>query len=241
MMNKLTKLDPPAGTVAVCKDFDLEDSRSRILNYHENNLRAAQQQFGYQFLAGLELHRVKESLAHGQFLKWRQENIPVIPERTAQLYMHFAELLISKSATVADLTQRDSTSRCLQLTNGEIPEKEKKIILEAVFEFADGRSLTELYRDLGVIRPPKKQEYAAPKLNAKEKLEAEESHAAELAADAERGNLAILDPAQFAKLTTAAKKQLIDHWIHCSTTAKARLKESGMQRHVAAARAGQKG
>jgi hypothetical protein len=238
MMNKLVKFEMPG-------DIDLAESRTLIRSYHENGWRAAQQQFGYQFLAGVALHRAKAALAHGLFGQWIEENFSTGPcpltERTAQRYMRFAEELISKSDTVSDLTRQP-----LLLTNGDIPEKEKKIILEAVFEFADGRSLTELYRDLGVIRPPKKQEYTAPKLNAKEKLEAEEAHAAELAADAERGNLAILDPAQWAKLSTAAKKQLIDHWIHCSTTAKSRMKQARPAPEFPTAspartRAGQKG
>jgi hypothetical protein len=216
-MNKLLKIQNPAS-------FDLAESRDRIAAYHENGWRAAQQQFGYQFLAGLELHRVKESLAHGQFLKWREENLPAIPERTARRYMDFAEVLISKSATVADLTTRP-----LQLTNGEIPEKEKKAILEAVFEFADGKSITDLYRDLGVIRPPKSRDEIdttkKKQLTAEEKAAAEEQEAKALKDDKLISDSTLCDHSVSARLTTADYKEIIDSSIRVANFYRALLKD----------------
>lgn len=231
MMNKLVKFEMPG-------DIDLAESRTLIRSYHENGWRAAQQQFGYQFLAGVALHRAKAALAHGLFGQWIEENFSTGPcpltERTAQRYMRFAEELISKSDTVSDLTRQP-----LLLTNGDIPEKEKKIILEAVFEFADGRSLTELYRDLGVIRPPKKQEYTAPKeLSAEEKAKAEEDQAHDLIQDAIVALRLTLDDKTKADSKRPDRKELIDICIEVSKAYKAlnkragaRSASSGMQRH----------
>jgi hypothetical protein len=201
---------------------NIDESRDRIIAYHENNIRAAQQQFGYQFLAGVELHRVKESLAHGQFLKWREDNLSKIPARTATHYMAFAEVLISKSKAVANLTQKP-----MQITNGEIPERDQKAILEAVFEFADGRSLTDLYRDLGIIRPAKKQEYTAPKeLTADEQAKAEEEQAHELIQAAIVALRCTLDDKTKADSKRPDRKELIDICIEVSKAYKSLSKTS---------------
>jgi hypothetical protein len=216
-MTKEATLTVVAFNGAYSVKVNFEESRERILGYHENNLRACQQQFGYQFLAGLELGRVKDALPHGQFMKWREENLPALPERTAQLYLAFAQELISKSATVADLA-----SKPLQLSNGEIPEREKRVILDAVFEFADGRSLTELYRDLGVIRPKKEPEYHPPKdLTAEEKARAEEDQARELIQSAIVALRLTLDDKTKADSQRPDRKELIDMCIEVSKAYKA--------------------
>jgi hypothetical protein len=224
-MNKPVKIEMPG-------DIDLAQSKERIASYHENGWRSAQQQFGYQFLAGVELHRAKAALAHGQFGKWIEENFSSGPcpltDRTAQRYMKFAEELISKSKTVADLSAKP-----LQITNGEIPEKQKKAILDAVFEFADGKSVTEMMRDLGIIRPAKKQEYTAPKeLTADEQAKAEEEQAHELIQAAIVALRCTLDDKTKADSKRPDRKELIDICIEVSKAYK------GIERHVRAVRTG---
>jgi hypothetical protein len=65
--------------------------------------------------------------------------------------MDLADKLI-KSATVADLP---SVGEIHLLTDGTIPPEYREPILSAFHEVADGKTLTELYRDTGVIRNKK--------------------------------------------------------------------------------------
>jgi hypothetical protein len=127
-----------------------EQRVQRIRTYHDGCVRAFGQQMGFAFLAGLELNRVKDEIAHGQFMAWVEKHLPEIPHRTATRYMGFADALTPKLATVANL----DTAR-LQLTNGDLPTEAKAEVLQAVHDVADGKTLTQLYRDLGVIRDKK--------------------------------------------------------------------------------------
>jgi hypothetical protein len=117
----------------------------RIQGYHQKCLDTFGDQMAYAFLAGCELNAAKEELPHGQFMKWREQNLPELPHRTATQYMTFSEKLAdgAKLATIANLKL---------LGNGDLPQTEKEKVLKAVHQVADGKTLTQLYRDLGVIR-----------------------------------------------------------------------------------------
>jgi len=131
-----------------------EKRAERVAAYHDGVMRAVGQQMGYAFLAGVELNAAKEQILHGQFEKWRKQFLPHLPERTAQRYMQFATALQTQSPALSDLVQ-DSPRL---LTNGnDFSEAHRKSILEAVHEAADGKALTEMYRDLGVIKQPTHQ------------------------------------------------------------------------------------
>jgi hypothetical protein len=152
---------------------ELQQRVDRIKLLHAGTLRAFRDQMAYAFLAGVELLALKESTAHGDFGKLRKQYLGDIPERSQQRYMGFAEALKSKSATVADLAKQP-----LLLTNGQIEEQQAQKVSKAVHDFADGKTLTELYRDLGVIREPKKPGDVEHK---QKKLSMAERHAQEVA------------------------------------------------------------
>lgn len=118
----------------------------RARSYHAACLKSFGDQIGYAFLAGRELAGLKDGQPHGTFMAFREAHFPEIPHRSATRYMDFH----SKLATVANLTT--AGNRAL-LTNGELPEKDREKVLAAVHEIADGKTLTALYRDLGVIKP----------------------------------------------------------------------------------------
>lgn len=146
---------------------ELQQRVDRIKLLHAGTLRAFRDQMAYAFLAGVELLALKDTTAHGDFGKLRKQLLGDIPERSQQRYMGFAQALQSKSATVADLAKQP-----LLLTNGQIEEQQAQKVSKAVHDFADGKTLTELYRDLGVIRQPKKPgevEHKAKKLSMVER------------------------------------------------------------------------
>lgn len=121
---------------------------NRIKQYEAACRNSFSAQMGYAFLTGFELNAAKEELPHGKFAAWREANLPELPERSAQRYMKFAEQ-IRHSGGIAD------SGKLKLLGNGDLNEKDKEKVLEAVHEIADGKTLTQLYRDLGVIREKK--------------------------------------------------------------------------------------
>lgn len=135
--------------VSVETTVGLETRRDRILNYHQSVIRAFGQQMGYAFLCGLELNAAKEEIAHGQFEKWREQFLPDLPRSTANNYRNFATLLQEKSKTLARLTDR---AQNLLTNGGEFADTDRTEILQAVHDVADGKTLTDLYRALGVVR-----------------------------------------------------------------------------------------
>jgi hypothetical protein len=126
---------------------------ARIQTYHQGTIRAFEDQMGYAFMAGVEFLALKDSVPHGEFEKLCTAQLADVPKRTRIRYMGFASALMDKSATVALLAKEPRL-----LTSGEIADDDRKKICKTVKDLADGKTLTELYRDLGVIRDAKKQE-----------------------------------------------------------------------------------
>lgn len=124
------------------------DRIERIKEHHKGCVHSFTAQMGHAFLCGVELNALKEECGHGNFTPLRERYLPDVPHSSAQRYMKFADLLC-QNTHVGNFTER------LQLTNGELPEQQKQKLLKAVYEIADGKTLTELYRDLGIIRKKK--------------------------------------------------------------------------------------
>lgn len=156
---------------------NLKECAEQINTYHQGCLDSFANQMGYGFLAGITLSRAKDSLPHGHFAQWCSVYLPLIPERTARRYMSFASRLQDQSIELAELC-----SDPFLLTNGHFNEAQREGILKTVHDVADGKSLTDLYRDLGVIKQPEKQKYTAPKeLTPEEEARAKEEAAEQLA------------------------------------------------------------
>lgn len=152
----------------------IDERAERILKYHDLQRDAFGQQMGYIFLAGYELNQAKDELPHGEYEKWRERTLPTLPKSTSAIYRGFAEGLISKCPTVGHLTGT------LQLTQGSLSPEARQTVIEAVHLAADGKSLMEMYRELDLVRKPKKPTFTPPKkLSAKEQVEAEKKAAME--------------------------------------------------------------
>lgn len=173
----------------------------RINEYNAGFHDAFGQQMGNAFLAGMELNALKAEIPHGKFMDFCARYLADVSKSSVQRYMAFADGLQPKLPTMGNLKL---------LTNGRIPEKEKEEVLKAVHDYADGKSLTQLYRDLGVIRQPEKQKHSPVTLTAEEKLQADLKAAADLFHDA-RGAIDILfeDEAIFAKVPPALRNELM--------------------------------
>lgn len=166
--NNAIQLQPVTGTDA------LANAAKRITSYDDGVRSAFKSQMGYAFLAGVELLNVKQCLPHGEFEQWIKANLPKLSGGSRQNYMKFAEAL-SKSSTIEDLRPA-----AFQLTNGELSESDKEKVLKGVYKAADGKTLTEFYRALGVIRPKEKQKFTPAKpMSPDEELAAERAAADE--------------------------------------------------------------
>jgi hypothetical protein len=146
---------------------ELDQLKVAIVDYDREFHSAFQRQMGYAFLAGAALRRAEEIIPHGKFLDWCEKELAI--KRTSSLrYRKFAEA-ISKLPTVGNLKE------VKLLGAGELlsPAQQKKIT-DAVHELADGKTLTEMYRDLGVIRQPEKPKHHPRKhtLSPEEELHA---------------------------------------------------------------------
>lgn len=166
----------------------------RIKQYHTGCVGAFGQQMGYAFLCGLELNAAKGELPHGSFMEWHNRYLPQLSKGSVQRYMAFATTLRGEITHAVGNLDLDK----LRLANGELPEKEKEAVLKAVHKVADGKTLTELYRDLGVIRQPKKPQHHPVKLTPEEQLQADLA-AAEAAVQSVRSDIAILRECEEAK------------------------------------------
>lgn len=152
----------------------LDELKECIIKCDEGCRKAFAAHVGYAFLAGIALNKAKALVPHGGFIKWQEAALADVCRSAAGCYMRFADALlqypaVGKCATVAHLE-----SDRLKLTAGELPEADKQEVLKAVHDVADGRTLTQMYRDLGVIRDPRDPN-ANPK-KAPRKVTAEELH-----------------------------------------------------------------
>lgn len=135
-----------------------EQSRhiKKIKAYHAACIKNVKQQMGYAFLVGLELDSLKKTLDHGQFEDVCAKSFPSIPERSLKRYKQFFTAMLElkpasgKSAIVALLTDGKAVN-----SKGKLTKEGQTAVLDAFYEATDGKTLTDMYRDLGVIRQPK--------------------------------------------------------------------------------------
>lgn len=90
--------------------------------------------------------QAKEQLPHGKFQEWIGENTPNVTYRTAAKYMLLVENSKSESDSLLPLLLAPDLSEKLNDYN------ERQYLLDATEAFRQGRGLTDLYKDYGVIK-----------------------------------------------------------------------------------------
>jgi hypothetical protein len=134
-----------------------------IKGYHAGFRLAFEHQVQYAFMAGVKLTALKDTCDHGNakgalgFMAIREQFLPEISRSAATRYLDFFGLCREKIPTVGNIS-----GSCLKLTNGELPETEKKQLLDAVHDAAEGKTWTAFYRDLDLCRQKKAHTYHAP-------------------------------------------------------------------------------
>lgn len=220
------KLQPLNGADAE----ELDALKGRIAEYDREFHRAFQRQMGFAFLAGCALNRAKEILPHGRFMEWRESELSV-QRSSAERYMKFADAL-GKFPTVGNLKEVKLLGEGEPLS----PAQQKKIC-EAVHELADGKTLTEMYRDLGVIRQPQKPKHHPRKPLTPEEELAERREADQALRDAWLAPLTLwrdclenADDAECPHYTRAEWQAMLDALVSAGALCREHLKTKGAGR-----------
>jgi hypothetical protein len=152
-MAALSKIEPKQQVPAVIPTEYLPPANSideraeRVGAYYHSGRRAAAQLVVYNVLAGIELIGIREQIAHGEWLKWCDKHLPDgMSYRSANYFIGLAEALIPKLSELPSFNFKQ-----LQITSGELSEKEIKPFADAVREVTNGQAYKELLREYGLI------------------------------------------------------------------------------------------
>lgn len=117
------------------------DRAGRINYYHAVSREAGCVSIAAALAAGAELQRAKAEADAGMFGEWIRRNCK-FSERTAYHYLALAERLLPG----------DAMPRLLEMP----PERRREALAESASAI-DARTLSELYADLGIVRPSAKR------------------------------------------------------------------------------------
>lgn len=118
---------------------------------HQHLLETGRDHLVYTVVWGLVLNRAKDMLPHGEFGPWLKREVPEMSKGSLFRYMALANSIQDKFPTVGNLKLLGGQTASLELDDEEV-----KDIAKSAHQFADGRTLTALYRDLDLVRAPRK-------------------------------------------------------------------------------------
>ncbi|ACB76673.1 hypothetical protein [Opitutus terrae] len=131
---------------------DLDARVQRILHQHTTIMTSAAQMAAAAVIAGLELKALKKECGHGNWEEFfasalQQHGLKL---RTAQNYMALADGLKSKALK----TQPDAFLKLLDSAPSELSKADQQKLTKAVGKVTDGKALSELYQDFGIVKKP---------------------------------------------------------------------------------------
>lgn len=134
----------PAKITTLVPERAIADRVRTINNYHNLSRQAAEDAVSYAVMAGLELAAVKAEIAYGQFMLWVEKHCE-FSQMTATRYMQLAERMVESHEMKAAL---------LQLPGGQVQTAgDRKALMAAIRETADGETLRQLYFEFGILKP----------------------------------------------------------------------------------------
>ena len=126
-----------------------------ILETHAEAKKHAELAIIFALRCGMLCIKAKAKLPHGQFLSWIKNNIHGLTDRTCRKHMEFAKNY--KLERDSDLSEEELTSADFTT---KLADREYLSDLAArAGQFTQGRSLTELYEDYGVIKINKQERF----------------------------------------------------------------------------------
>jgi hypothetical protein len=132
---------------------ELRQVVANIVLFHHMANNSASQAVLFAAKCGAELNRAKEICEHGQFGKWLANNIKEISNRTIYKYMDLAEMLEKKMIKFAPDANLQSFDLLALPDPRDIKSFSKCGVSEMVQKVTDGKSLSRLYEEFGIIKP----------------------------------------------------------------------------------------
>ncbi len=201
----LVHTTPEARAVLATEQARIANIKQAFDLYH----RARNGMVSMAYLIGFELNAQKDGMAHGRFTEWCEVNLPEIGEATRVRYMKFAVELQRRHKELGP------EARALLLASvdgGDLVRQEAQQKLgDRIYELTDGKSLTELYKDTGVIKPKEKPEPRERKprvLTAADKAKADQRRAVALFDGLCEGLVALATPASVKALASLPPREL---------------------------------
>ena len=141
----------PAAALVAMDDENPQWLATQALQYHlvaKNSAGVAVMAAAY---CGTILKRAKEMLPHGEFGKWAEQYLPLISAPTRSRYLALAEHL-NAQIYHRDNFELSDIARISLPDPRDIHTTENNKLSLALQDIIDGRSLTDLYKDFGIIK-----------------------------------------------------------------------------------------
>jgi hypothetical protein len=120
---------------------DVDASRT----YHAASRKSAEDHIIYSFLCGGRLESLKASCKHGEFISLIKANIPELSNGAQDRHRQTYKAISSKFPTVGNLEPK-------LLPGPGADSKAKEKFMSAVHENFDGKTITAIWRDLGIVK-----------------------------------------------------------------------------------------
>lgn len=147
---------PPAKAGKASKPHDTEVARiaaTNILHWHNQAESGARIALTAALMIGVTMERMKADLPHGSFIKWQDKYLKGIPLSTRARY-----LALARGVQKADESKYLTVRHLLPAKVQEVTKREIASISTQVGETLDGKHLSELYREYGLVRPRQTQD-----------------------------------------------------------------------------------
>lgn len=130
-----------------------QDKRvASVLHLHQIVMASASQMAVAAAKAGLEFKALKKEIGHGGWEEFYAKHFEAhVTLRTAQKYMALADGLKGK---VLKNESGGSFLKLLDSAPSALSEKEQATLTKAVAKAMDGKQLSELYQDMGIVKKP---------------------------------------------------------------------------------------
>lgn len=139
------------------KPIDSEVARQtagRALGFHQGAVEAAGMSVVRALACGAQLVKAKQLLPHGDYIGWYKKYLRAISPDTANRYVKLALILAERLAGTGVMAKLDVAPE--ELTPAYI-----RRFVPQIGEVIEGKMLTELYQDYGIIKPRKAHDQEA--------------------------------------------------------------------------------
>ena len=205
----------------------LETHGKNIKTYLGGVRKSGAALYGYMYLVGREINRVKDSeiIEHGQLTSWVSETFD-LPQQTQNRWRQLADEIDAKIPTMGVLPE-SKKGKPLLLSSGKksFSKAEVDQILQIIPEVMEGKNATDFLRDCKLVKEPQKPSYHPPREQSAEEIVAAENAQAEGLANGLICSVTVLMDDQLdttlSRLAPAKRDELLDTLVRLTTAIRA--------------------